>query len=168
MNTSGAGSSGTPSERDPPCPTPPAGSPTPPTVLIVEDDPAYSRLLVEAFHDAACATCVVTVPSGEAAMRFLRHEGAFRDAATPGLVLLDLNLPGIDGQQVLKAIRQDAALAKLPVVVLTGSPGSRRAETMKDLAANAVILKPYGFHDLASGVDGTAYVWLCKGKAGPA
>src|SRR5689334_11074733 len=90
-------------------------------VLLVEDDPGDVLMTREAFEEFKVRNNLNVVSDGEEAMAYLRREGQYADAARPDLVLLDLNLPRMDGRQVLADIKGDEDLASIPVVVLTTS-----------------------------------------------
>ena len=90
-------------------------------ILLVEDNPGDVRLTVEALRDAKVANELHVVGDGEEAIRFLHQEGRYVDAPRPDIVLLDLNLPRLDGRDVLAAIKTDPDLAKIPIIVLTSS-----------------------------------------------
>lgn len=90
-------------------------------ILLVEDNPADARLTREALKDVNLASRVSLARDGEEAIAFLRGEGIHAGAPRPDLILLDLHLPGIDGLQVLTAIRRDASLRSIPVVIMTSS-----------------------------------------------
>jgi CheY-like chemotaxis protein len=107
-------------------------------ILLVEDSPADVRLTREALADAAEATELHVAPDGDAALSFLRQEGGPR----PDLVLLDLNLPGKDGRELLAELRADANLHPIPVVVLTTSGAEEDIQRAYDLAATAYVTKP--------------------------
>ncbi len=91
-------------------------------VLLVEDNPGDARLTSELLRDSGVPTKISHVRDGVQALAFLRHEGAFREMPQIELILLDLNLPRIDGRELLMQIKRDAKLRTIPVVVLTGSP----------------------------------------------
>jgi CheY-like chemotaxis protein len=90
-------------------------------ILLVEDYPADARLTVEALRDARIANRVSIVGDGEEALKFLRREKPYEDANRPDFVLLDLDLPKMDGREVLNAMRADPQLRLIPVIVFTSS-----------------------------------------------
>lgn len=114
-------------------------------VLLVEDDPGDVVLTREAFADNKVSNKLSIVSDGEEAMRFLRREGDYTDAPRPDLVLLDLNLPRMDGRQVLQAIKDDETLRTIPVVVLTTSEAEEDIIRSYRLHANAYVTKPVDF-----------------------
>ncbi|WP_433181283.1 response regulator [Actinoallomurus sp. CA-150999] len=111
-------------------------------VLLVEDDPGDVVLTKEAFDDTGVRNKLSIVSDGEEAMRFLRREGDYTDAPRPDLVLLDLNLPRMDGRQVLGEIKADETLRTIPVVVLTTSEAEEDILRSYRLHANAYVTKP--------------------------
>jgi CheY-like chemotaxis protein len=115
------------------------------TVLLVEDDPGDVLIITEALSQAAPAHDLHTVPDGEAALQYLRRQGPYRDAPRPDLVLLDLNLPRVNGRQVLAAVKEDRALRCIPVVVLSTSEAADDVLHSYDLYANAYVAKPVDF-----------------------
>jgi CheY-like chemotaxis protein len=114
-------------------------------VLLVEDDPGDVLMTREAFEDYKVTNQLHVVQDGADAMAFLRREGEFADAPRPDLVLLDLNLPRMDGREVLQAIKSDPALASIPVVVLTTSEAEEDVLRSYSLHANAYVTKPVDF-----------------------
>ena len=90
-------------------------------ILLVEDNEGDAHLTREALKRAKVSNRVHTTSDGVEAMQFLRREGPFADAPRPDLVLLDLNLPNMDGREVLEAIKADPALRTIPIVVVTSS-----------------------------------------------
>jgi CheY-like chemotaxis protein len=114
-------------------------------VLLVEDDPGDVLMTREAFQDYKIANQLHVVQDGADALSFLRHEGEFSQAPRPDLVLLDLNLPRVDGREVLQAIKSDAELASIPVVVLTTSEAEEDVLRSYSLHANAYVTKPVDF-----------------------
>jgi CheY-like chemotaxis protein len=119
--------------------------PRPIEVLLVEDDPGDVLLTREAFEHQKVANRLHVVNNGEDAMAFLHKEGASADAPDPDLVLLDLNLPGMHGREVLAAIKEDAHLQTIPVVVLTTSEAEEDVLRSYRLHANAYVTKPVDF-----------------------
>ena len=95
--------------------------PSPIEVLLVEDDPGDVLMTQEAFKDYKIANTLSVVTNGEDAIAYLRKQGRYADAPTPDLVLLDLNLPRRDGREVLRDVKSDADLRRIPVVVLTAA-----------------------------------------------
>lgn len=114
-------------------------------VLLVEDDPGDVLMTREAFEDNKVANRLQVVSDGVSALAFLRKEGEHADAPTPDLVLLDLNLPRMDGREVLEAMKNDDALRSIPVVVLTTSEAEEDVVRSYSLHANAYVTKPVDF-----------------------
>ena len=114
-------------------------------VLLVEDDPGDVVMTREAFHDYKVRNTLHVVNDGTEAMAFLRQEGEFAGRPRPDLVLLDLNLPKMDGREVLEAIKSDPDLASIPVVVLTTSENEDDVLRSYSLHANAYVTKPVDF-----------------------
>ncbi len=114
-------------------------------VLLVEDDPGDVLMTREAFEDNKVANRLAVVSDGVSAMEYLRKEGRYADAPTPDLVLLDLNLPRMDGREVLQALKGDDELRRIPVVVLTTSEAEEDVLRSYALHANAYVTKPVDF-----------------------
>ena len=114
-------------------------------VLLVEDDPGDVLMTREAFKENKLANRLFVVPDGVDAMAYLRKEGRFADSPTPDLVLLDLNLPRMDGREVLAAMKSDPELGRIPVVVLTTSEAEEDVLRSYLLHANAYVTKPVDF-----------------------
>ena len=114
-------------------------------VLLVEDDPGDVLMTREAFEDHKVGNRMHVVSDGVEALRFLRREDPHAQAPRPNLILLDLNLPGKDGREVLSEIKQDPALAHIPVVVLTTSEAEEDILRSYQLHANAYVPKPVDF-----------------------
>jgi CheY-like chemotaxis protein len=114
-------------------------------VLLVEDDPGDVLITREAFEDNKVQNRLHVVSDGVDALAFLRREGQYAEAPTPDLILLDLNLPRMDGREVLAAIKADDALRSIPVVVLTTSDSEDDVAKSYSLHANAYVTKPVDF-----------------------
>jgi two-component system response regulator len=114
-------------------------------VLLVEDDPGDVLMTREAFADNKVANTLHVVSDGTSAMDFLHKRGEHAEAPTPDLVLLDLNLPRMDGREVLAAVKGDPALRQIPVVVLTTSEAEEDVLRSYELHANAFVTKPVDF-----------------------
>jgi CheY-like chemotaxis protein len=121
-------------------------------VLLVEDDPGDVLMTQEAFVDYKIANRLTVVTNGEDAIAYLRKQGRFRDVPTPDLVLLDLNLPRRDGREVLRDIKQDPDLRRVPVVVLTTSDAEEDVLASYNLHANAYVRKPVDFEQFVAAV----------------
>jgi len=114
-------------------------------VLLVEDDPGDVLMTREAFEHHKIRNPLHVVSDGAEALRFLRKEGEYADAPRPGLVLLDLNLPRMNGREVLAEVKSDPNLRSIPVVVLTTSAAEEDILRSYDLHANAYVTKPVDF-----------------------
>jgi CheY-like chemotaxis protein len=121
-------------------------------VLLVEDDPGDVLMTQEAFADYKIANTLTVVTNGEDAIAYMRKLGRFADAPTPDLVLLDLNLPRRNGREVLRDIKEDPDLRRVPVVVLTTSESEEDVLSAYDLHANAYVRKPVDFEQFVSAV----------------
>jgi chemotaxis family two-component system response regulator Rcp1 len=129
-------------------------------ILLVEDDSGDVRLTREALKEAEVKNELHVVKDGVEAMAFLRHEGRYADAATPGLVLLDLNLPRKSGKEVLAEIKGDPALKHIPVVVLTSSKSEAEIARAYSLHANCYIVKPVDLDRFLEVVRTINLFWL--------
>ncbi|GAA2347611.1 response regulator [Dactylosporangium salmoneum] len=114
-------------------------------VLLVEDDPGDVLMTQEAFEEHKVRNKLNVVQDGEEALAYLRREGRFADATRPDLILLDLNLPRVDGREVLQVIKEDQDLRRIPVVVLTTSQADEDILRSYSLHANAYVTKPVDF-----------------------
>ena len=126
--------------------------PEPIEVLLVEDDPGDVLMTQEAFSDYKISNKLSVVSNGEDALAYLRKQGRFAGARTPDLVLLDLNLPRRDGREVLREIKSDPELRRLPVVVLTTSDAHEDVIASYDLHCNAYVRKPVDFEQFVAAV----------------
>lgn len=111
-------------------------------LLLVEDSPGDIRLTREVLNDAKRAINLHVAHDGVEAMAFLRHEGAQADAPRPDLILLDLNMPKMDGRQVLAEIKEDDSLKLIPIIVLTTSDADKDILKSYELHANCYLTKP--------------------------
>ena len=111
-------------------------------ILLVEDNPGDVRLTKEAFKEGKLKNNLHVVKDGVEAMAFLQKEGKYASASYPDLILLDLNLPKKDGREVLKEIKADENLRRIPVVILTTSKAEEDILKTYDLHANCYITKP--------------------------
>ena|SRR5450432_2643912 len=129
-------------------------------ILLVEDNPGDVRLTREAFIDGKVHNHLSVVEDGEKALAFLRRQGEFSDAPRPDLVLLDLNLPGKDGCEVLAEMKADPDLNCIPVVVLTTSEADEDILKAYNLNVNCYIHKPVDLEQFVKVVKSVESFWL--------
>ena len=137
---------------------PPEGRPI--EILLVEDNAGDVRLTVEALKEGKVRNNLSVASDGVEALELLRRQGRFKAAARPDLILLDLNLPKVDGREVLAQVKQDPSLKRIPVVVLTTSEAEEDIVRTYDLHANCYITKPVDleqFFRVVRSIDG---FWL--------
>jgi CheY-like chemotaxis protein len=130
------------------------------SILLVEDNPADVRLVREAFKTSKLQSILRVVKDGVEAMDFLHHAGSYVDSKRPDLIFLDLNLPRKDGREVLSEIKGDAALKRIPVVVLTTSRADKDILTSYNLNANCYIVKPADLDQFFEVIHSTEQFWL--------
>ena len=111
-------------------------------ILLVEDNPGDVRLTREAFKQGRIENDLHVVSDGFEALSFLTQEDEYADVPRPDLILLDLNLPRKDGEDVLKELKDDPALRSIPVIVLTSSSADEDIARSYELHANAYLTKP--------------------------
>lgn len=111
-------------------------------ILLVEDNEGDIELTREAFEDAKFRNNLRVAEDGEKALNYLFKRNGFEDAMTPDIILLDLNLPGTDGREILEVIKADSQLKRIPVIVLTSSMADQDIVQSYDLHANCYIVKP--------------------------
>lgn len=140
----------------------PMGAPT--EILLVEDSPGDVRLTREAFRDAKTQINLHVATDGVEAMAFLRREGVHANAPRPDFILLDLNLPRMDGREVLAHIKADAELKSIPTVILTTSEAEADIIRSYELQANAYLSKPVQLPSFENLVVSISDFWLTKVK----
>jgi two-component system, chemotaxis family, response regulator Rcp1 len=133
-------------------------------VLLVEDSPGDVRPMQEAFHDANRSIHLSVASDGVEAMAFLKHEGKHAGAIRPDLILLDLNLPKMDGREVLAHIKEDEDLKMIPTVILTTSDAEADIVKSYQLQANCYLTKPVQLDAFESLVKSINDFWLTKVK----
>ena len=129
-------------------------------ILLVEDNPGDARLTQEALREGKLRNRIHHVRDGVEALAFLRHEGEYRDAPVPDIILLDLNMPRKDGREVLVEIKADTQLRFIPVVVLTTSEAENDIVKSYELHANCYITKPVDLEKFTSIVHTIEDFWL--------
>lgn len=132
-------------------------------ILLVEDNADDVALTLDAFRQCNIANRVDVARDGVAALDYLFGPGA----VTPAIVLLDLNLPRVDGLEVLRRIRTEPATRRLPVVILTSSGEERDLVASYDLGANSYIRKPVDFDQFVNAVKQLGIYWLLLNEAPP-
>jgi CheY-like chemotaxis protein len=126
-------------------------------ILLVEDSPSDVVLTREALRESRIANDLTVVRDGEQALAYLRRQPPYEDATRPDLVLLDLNLPNLDGRDVLRAVRADENLATLPIIVLTTSDADADIRAAYASHANSYVQKPVNmdrFVDVIRAIEG--------------
>jgi CheY-like chemotaxis protein len=133
------------------------------SILLVEDNRDDYEATCRAFEKANLRNPIVWCKSGRDALDFLKREGAHEDAgigSQPGLVLLDLNMPGMSGHRTLELIKQDAALKQIPVIILTTSADERDVEACYQAGANTYVQKPVSFEGLIEAIKRLKAYWF--------
>jgi CheY-like chemotaxis protein len=136
-------------------------------VLLIEDSPGDVRLTREAFRDANRSIVLHVASDGVEAMEFLRQEAGFASVPRPDLILLDLNLPKLDGREVLAKIKGDESLATIPTVILTTSEAEVDILKSYELQANAYLCKPVQLEAFENLVKSINDFWLTRAKLPP-
>jgi len=137
--------------------------PSPCSILLVEDNPDDELLTLRVFARSRIANRVDVARDGQEALDYLLCQGAFADRDPddlPQVILLDLKLPKIDGLEVLRAIRSNERLRRLPVVILTSSSEESDIFASYDLGANSYVRKPVDFEQFSVAVSNLGLYWL--------
>ena len=133
---------------------------SPTTVLLAEDNPGDIRLTLEALKNTQLGDTLHVVRDGVEALTFLRQEGQYVTAPIPNLILLDLNMPKIDGYEVLTKIKSDKKLKHIPVVILTTSRAEQDIVRSYDLHANCYVIKPVDLDRFIEVIKAITEFWL--------
>lgn len=129
-------------------------------ILLVEDNPSDVYLTREALKEGGIGSRLHVAEDGVEAMAFLRRDGLHGEAPRPDLVLLDLNLPRMDGRRVLRQMKEDEALRRIPVIILTTSTAAADVADCYDMHANCYIAKPVGYDDFEAVVRAIERFWF--------
>ena len=129
-------------------------------ILLVEDSPGDVRLTMEALADAKITNNITVASDGLEALEILQQKGDFSEATRPDLILLDLNMPRMDGRELLGIIKADDSLRNIPVVVLTTSQSEKDILESYDLRANCYITKPVDLDQFIVVVNSIQEFWL--------
>ena len=140
-----------------------------PDILLAEDNPNDVELTLEALAEHNLANRVTVAHDGVEAMEYLRCEGSFagREPRMPAVVLLDIKMPRKDGLEVLREIRGDPQLKRLPVVILTSSREEQDIITSYDLGVNAYVVKPVDFQAFIEAVEHLGVFWALINERPP-
>lgn len=132
------------------------------TILYAEDDEEDRALVLEAMKDSRLGNDIVTVGDGEELLEYLQRMGRYagRAPGQPGLILLDLNMPRLDGREALREIKRDADLRRIPIIVLTTSRAEEDILRTYDLGVSSFIVKPVTFDSLVDTVRTLDKYWL--------
>lgn len=129
-------------------------------ILLVEDNEGDVVLTMDAFEESKIKTQISVVKNGQDALDFLFQRGSFTKAEKPDLILLDINIPIINGLDVLKEIKLDETLKKIPVIILTTSSNENDINTAYKNYANSYIVKPIEFDDFLKAVLKIEEFWI--------
>lgn len=132
-------------------------------VLLAEDDPAHAEIVRRNMESSRIANRLEHVPDGQAALDYLYRKNGFSDPSRsprPGLILLDLRMPKVDGLEVLKKIKSDPDFVRIPVVVLTTSAVETDIARAYDCHANSYLVKPLDFSRFSELMETFGYYWM--------
>lgn len=129
-------------------------------VLLVEDNSADAHLTERALRTAQRPVHLSVVEDGFQALDYVRRKGSFHDAVLPDLIMLDLNLPGKDGHEVLRELKGDRKLKEIPVVVYTGSGAQKDVKLSYQLGGNCYVRKPVDLEEFLGVVASIERFWL--------
>lgn len=129
-------------------------------ILLVEDSDGDIVLITQALKKANVTNGVTVIKDGDAALKYLRKEGSYHDVETPDLILLDINLPKIDGIEVLVEVKNDPILMTIPVVMLTTSESEKDIINSYNNHANCYIVKPVDFKKFIDVVQLIKEFWI--------
>lgn len=129
-------------------------------ILLVEDNPGDIRLIIEVLKEGKINNNLSVVEDGEQALAYLRREGGYQNSIVPDIILLDLNLPKINGTEVLAEIKKDPLLKHIPVIILTTSKAEQDILKAYDLHANCYITKPVNLEQFLTVVRSIENFWL--------
>ncbi len=133
-------------------------------ILLIEDSPSDANLTIKGLKTAKVLNNLHWVEDGESAMEFLLREGEYASAPRPDLILLDLNLPGMDGREVLHEVKSDPDLKRIPIVILTTSADEQDILRAYNLNANCYITKPVNIQQFLDIIGLIEDFWLAAVK----
>lgn len=129
-------------------------------ILLVEDSPSDANLTIKSFSQAKIANNLHWVKDGETAMDYLLQQNEYTNAFRPDLILLDLNLPGMDGREVLAEVKANSDLKRIPIVILTTSANEEDVLRTYNLNANCYVTKPFDVQQFIQVIQLISNFWL--------
>ncbi|MCC6424900.1 MAG: response regulator [Phycisphaerales bacterium] len=130
------------------------------TILLVDDDPDCRMLIRDAITECKVSNSIFEVSNGREAMEFLHRRGRYADAPRPGLIYLDIEMPEMDGQEVLRQIKASPELRDIPVVMMTGVSDEGQMKLAAENGANSYTLKPANAEQFLRTVLASTNYWL--------
>ncbi len=139
------------------------------TIMLVDDDPSDVELTLEALADNNLANHIIVTKDGVEALEYLRREGKYKlhKSGNPCVILLDIKMPRMDGIEVLRIIRSDSYLKRIPVVILSSSREEQDLINAYDLGVNAYAVKPIDFHKFLVAVKQIGSFWAVINELPP-
>jgi CheY-like chemotaxis protein len=134
--------------------------PHPSTILIIEDNPGDVFLMKKSFESVPVSHHLHIATDGEQALEYLYDSANGGNSKRPDLILLDLNLPKVDGREILYRIKQHEALKTIPVVMFSSSSSAKDIMSSYDLQANCYVVKPYEYEDYATIIKSIFQFWI--------
>ena len=133
-------------------------------ILFVEDNPDHIELVLEALQENGVLNTIHVIQDGQVALDYLFQREPYQNAPQPGLILLDINLPKVDGIQVLKQIKNDEHLKAIPVIILSTSSNAIDVQSSYDNGANSYIVKPVDFEKFQRAIKELKLYWLVSNQ----
>ena len=133
-------------------------------ILLIEDNPDDAFITERAMTRGGIKNKLIVVNDGEMGINYLKKEGKFMDVISPILILLDLKMPKVDGFEVLKVIKKDKTLKKIPVIILTTSDRDKDIDRAFQLGCNSYLVKPVNFETFIQTVSKLNEYWLTLSK----
>lgn len=136
-------------------------------ILYIEDDPAHAEFTMRHFNKNNIGKCIIHLSDGQQALDYLFNQGEYSDpeaAPRPHLILLDLRLPKVDGLEVLKIIKSDKILRRIPTVILTTSEAEADISRAYQYYANSYLVKPLDFEKFSNMIESLGMYWVMWNK----
>jgi CheY-like chemotaxis protein len=130
------------------------------TILLVDDDPDCRLLIRDAITDSKVTNLIVEVGNGKEAIEYLTRQGQWANAARPGLIYLDIEMPNMNGIEALTAIKADAQLREIPIVMMTGVSDEKQMRAAMEAGANSYTIKPANAEQFLRTVLASTNYWL--------